>query len=96
MRRFRVALLGVTGVGEAYLAAISSDEQYELVAVGDVDRHVLARVSESCSAAVFDDYRSLIVETERDGIDHLFVALEPFESLEFVQMAADRGIGVFH
>lgn len=96
MKRLKVALMGLAGVGADYLAAIRSDEQFELAAVADTDPEVLRRHTDTVAAGVFEDYRSLIVETAHTGLDLLFVALEPFQSIEFVQMAAARGIGVFH
>ncbi|MGB2987906.1 MAG: Gfo/Idh/MocA family oxidoreductase [Phycisphaerae bacterium] len=96
MERLKVALMGLTGVGEDYLSAIRSDDQFDLVAVADADPEILRRPMDIGSARVYEDYRSLIVETAHGGLDLLFVALEPFQSIEFVQMAAERGIGVFH
>lgn len=96
MRRLKVALMGLAGVGADYLAAIRSDEQFELAAVADTDLEVLRRQTDVAPARVYEDYRSLIVETAHAGLDVLFVALEPFQSTEFVQMAATRGISVFH
>ncbi|UCC32001.1 MAG: Gfo/Idh/MocA family oxidoreductase [Phycisphaerales bacterium] len=96
MKRLKAALMGLAGVGADYLAAIRSDEQFELAAVADTDPEVLRRQTDMAPARVYEDYRSLIVETAHAGLDLLFVALEPFQSTEFVQMAATRGIGVFH
>lgn len=96
MRRLKVALMGLAGVGADYLAAIRADEQFELAAVADTELEVLRRQTDVAPARVYEDYRSLIVETAHAGLDLLFVALEPFQSTEFVQMAATRGIGVFH
>ncbi len=88
--------MGLGAVGSEYLAAIRGNDQFDLVAVADADPGLLRRHVEASPVRAYEDYRSLIVETERTGLDLLFVALEPFQSLEFVQMAAQRGIGVFH
>lgn len=96
MKRLKVALMGLTDAGADYLSAICSDDQFDLVAVADTDAEALRRCAETTPARAYDDYRSLIVETAQAGLDLLFVALEPFQSIEFVQMAADRGIGIFH
>lgn len=88
--------MGLAGVGADYLAAIRSDDQFDLVALADTDPQVLRRHSEGTPVRAYEDYRSLIVETAHSGLDLLFVTLEPFQSLEFVDMAAARGIGVFH
>lgn len=94
--RLRVALLGLTGVGAEYLAIIRSDERFELVAVADRDSEQVRSCSEQLQVRGFDDCRSLVVECAHSGLDALFVALEPFESIGFVEMAAERGVGVFH
>ncbi len=88
--------MGLGAAGSEYLAAIRGNDQFDLVAVADTDPELLRRHAEASPVRAYEDYRSLIVETERSGLDLLFVALEPFQSLEFVQMAAQRGIGVFH
>ena len=96
MKRLKVALIGLAGVGSDYLAAIRSSERFELVAVADSNPEVLRRRAEELPSRSYEDYRSLIVETAHNGLDLLFIALEPFQSIEFVELAAARGIGVFH
>ena len=96
MERLKTALIGLAGVGGDYLAALRSDDGFDLVAVADTDPEVLRRHVEGASLRAYDDYRSLIVETAHAGLDVLFVALEPFQSIEFMELAASRGIGVFH
>ena len=96
MERARVALLGLSGVGAEYLAVIRAHEQFDLVAVADTDPAPLRRCAEELHVRAYEDCRSLIVETSHAGLDLLFVAIEPFQSIEFVEMAAARGIGVFH
>ena len=96
MGRLKVALLGLSGVGEDYLAAIRSDERFDLLAVADSDLETARRHAEGSTTRAYGDYRSLIVETTRDGLDLLFVALEPFQSAGFMEMAAMQRIGVFH
>ena len=96
MDRAKVALLGLQGVGSDYLTALQVDDQFELLAVADRDPEMLRRYTEGTTLRGYTDYRSAIVETAGDGLDLLFVALEPFQSNEFVHLAAERGIGVFH
>lgn len=96
MNRLKAALIGLTGVGAAYLDALRTDDQFELVAVGDAEREVLRRTAGDLTARAFEDHRSLIVESARDGLDVLFVAAEPFQSREFVELALSRGVAVFH
>ena len=96
MKRLKAALNGLSGVGGDYLDALRADDQFELVAVGDGDRDVLRRCAGGLSARAFEDHRSLVVESAHEGIDVLFVAAEPFQSREFVELALSRGIAVFH
>lgn len=96
MKPLRSALLGVTGEGANFLEAIRLDDQFDLVAVADCNATALRSFSDSATCKVFEDYRMLIVESARSGLDVLFVALEPFESVEFVELAAKHGVSVFH
>ncbi len=96
MRKLKVALLGLADDGQHYLSAIRQDDLFELIAVYDRDVNVLRDISESTGVRGYEDIRSLIVELSHDGLDVLFIALEPYESYEFVQMAAGAGIAVFH
>lgn len=96
MKRLKVALIGLSGVGTEYLSAIQSDDQFTLLAVADTDAEVLRRQTEATSLRAYQDYRSLVVETAQSGLDLLFVALEPFQSIDYLELAAARGIGVFH
>jgi len=96
MDRLKVALVGLTGEGSGYLTVIRSDERLELVAVADGDAERLRVVGERLQVRCFEDYRSLIVESAQAGLDVVFVALEPFESMAFVELAAQRDVGVFH
>lgn len=96
MKRLKVGLMGLAGAGLEYLESLRLDDQFELTAVADADPEVLRQHRDTISARVYEDYRSLVVETAHAGLDLLFVALEPFQSVEFVEMAAARGIGVFH
>ena len=96
MKRLKVALMGLSGVGAEYLATIESCEELHLTAVADTDPKLLQRHAESSGVRTYEDYRSLVVETARAGVDLLVVALQPFESIEYVEMAATQGIAVFH
>ncbi|UCE60732.1 MAG: Gfo/Idh/MocA family oxidoreductase [Phycisphaerales bacterium] len=95
VERLRAALIGLAGVGEDYLAAIRSSNQFDLVAVADSRSEVLRKHDED-ELRTYEDYRSLIVEGVRAGLDLLFVALEPFQAIEFVELAAGEGVAVFH
>lgn len=96
MNPLTVALMGLNPEGVDCLSATRSLEQLKLIAVGDGDAERLRRHTESLSLRTYEDYRSLILEASHAGLDILIVSLEPFQSMEFVEMAASRGIAVFH
>lgn len=96
MQRLKTALIGLSGVGADYLDALLGDDQFELVALGDTDRDVLRRRAEPLDARAYEDYRSLVVESARNGVDALFVAAEPFQTREHVDLALAQGMAVFH
>jgi predicted dehydrogenase len=89
------ALVGVNEVGLAYAQAVRQDERFELCAVGDTDDKALREAGETFGVPVFNDYRSLIIETLHDGLAWLLVAVPPFQSVELLRLAAEKGIGVF-
>lgn len=96
MRRPRAAVIGLAGAGEEYLSALRDDGGYELVAIADVNPELLRRHADDASIRLYEDYRSLIVERSSTGLDIMFVTLEPFQSLEFMDLTASHGINVFH
>lgn len=96
MKRLKTALLGLRGVGADYLDALCSDDQFELLAVGDTDARAQSDRLAEMSVRHYTDYRSLVVETAAVGLDLLVVATEPHESVGFVTLAASRGVHVFH
>lgn len=95
MDRLRAGLLGLTGVGAEYLAALQADAQLELVAVADDDPEVVHQAVESTQARGYEDFRSLIVEQSHAGLQVLVVALEPYRAVDFALLAAERGLAVF-
>ena len=94
--RLRAALLGLSGVGAEYAAALRADDRFELVGAADRDADLLRERSEALGCEGYSDFRSLVVENARQGLDILFVALPPHESHEFVALAARHSVGVFH
>jgi predicted dehydrogenase len=96
LKQLKVAVIGLSGVGAEYLSAVQSDDQFALVAVADTDAGVLRRHTEGAPFCGYTDYRSLVVETARTGLDLLVTALEPFQSVDYLGLAAERGIAVFH
>ncbi|UCF32379.1 MAG: Gfo/Idh/MocA family oxidoreductase [Phycisphaerales bacterium] len=87
--------MGVNEVGLAYAQAVRHDDRFELRAVGDADDKALREAGETFGVPVFNDYRSLIIETLHGGLAWLLVAVPPFQSVEILRLAAEKGIGVF-
>ncbi len=96
MGQLKLAIMGLGEMGRAYCAAVAGDTRFELVAVADADAERLHRFHADDSVRVYEDYRSLIVETAHTGLDGLVIALEPFQSLEFMPLAAERNVTVLH
>jgi len=96
LKRLKAALLGITGVGEMYLHKLQEDQRFEVVALGDPDTDAIKLATQAYPIRCFEDCRSLIVETIRTGLDVLFVALEPYQSVEFVTLAARNSVAVYH
>lgn len=92
----KVALLGLTGVGEMYLNLLREDQRFDLIAIGDTESDVLKSISDSISIRCYDDMRSLIVESARSGLNAIMVALEPFQSVEYLHLAAKYNVAVYH
>ena len=92
----KVALAGLARTGLDYLDILLDGDLFEVVAVADSDPAVLRERDMAGSVSVYEDYRSLIVESALAGLDLLVVATEPHESMEFLPLAVDRGISVFH
>ena len=94
MDKLRTGLLGLTGAGADYLAALRSEEQLELVAVADGDAEAVRQAVDSTGAKGYEDFRSLIVEQSPAGMQLLVVALEPHRAVDFALLAAERGLAV--
>ena len=92
----KVALAGLARTGLEYLDVLLDGDLFEVVAVADSDPAVLRERDMPGSISVYEDYRSLIVESALAGLDLLVVATEPYQSAEFLPLAVDRGISVFH
>ncbi|MCH8148064.1 MAG: Gfo/Idh/MocA family oxidoreductase, partial [Planctomycetes bacterium] len=96
MKSRKVALAGLTRTGLDYLDILRDGDLFEVVAVADSDPAVLRECDIAESVSAYEDYRSLIVESAHSGLDLLVVATEPHQSSEFLPLAVERGIPVFH
>ncbi len=90
MQRMRVAILGLADDGVA-LAQASSAGGAELVAVADHDRSRTDKIAAELGAQGYVDYRSALIETQADLV---VAALPPADRMEYLRMAADRGLPV--
>jgi len=96
VKKLNVALVGLGGVGQEYLEAVVGDLRFNLVAVADTDCELLRATAKSTGAREYNDHRSLVVETAHIGLDMLLLAVEPFQSVELLPLAANLGVCVFH
>lgn len=93
---YKVAVAGLSHCGLHYLDVLRQSERFEILAVADTNPAIVRGLDIQESHRVYEDYRSLVVETAQAGLDLLLVATEPFVSRDMVRMAADRGVAVFH
>lgn len=91
MSAFRIAVLGLGEAGCQWLRALRAQRGFEIVALADHERKVVAALAEASGAKLYTDYRLLLVEQDLDGA---IVALPPFIAERFLPVAAQRGIAV--
>ena len=70
----KVALVGLARTGLEYLDVLLDGDLFEVVAVADSDPAVLRERDMPGSISVYEDYRSLIVESALAGLGLLVVA----------------------
>lgn len=91
----RVALAGLRGIGLTYLKALQQTG-LELVAVADADADACRSAQNDLNVPTYEDFRSMLVESSRTGLDMIVVALEAFESRDLIERAGHSGITVVH
>ncbi len=96
MKRIPAAIIGLSGQGAEFLSAVRDSRRFHLLAIADADAGLVRAAAEASGAKGYTDYRSLVVEQAGEKLEALFVALEPFESVEYLTLAATHGIHVFH
>lgn len=96
MKPTKVALAGLGSTGLDYLDILEGSDRFEVVAIADSDPAVLRGHDLRGSFHIYEDYRSLIVESVHVGLDLLVVATESHHSIEFLSLAVDRGLAIFH
>lgn len=92
----KVAVVGLSPTGERYLKILHQSEGFEVCAVADADAANRRRLDPGGRYRVYEDCRSLVLETSRAGLDVMVVALEPYQTRDILPLAADQGIAVFH
>ena len=94
-KRLRTAHIGVSGMGGADLAFISSHEMVDVVALCDVDSNALAAAKKlHPNAAVFSDYRILLRDFSND-IDAVIVSTPDHTHAPASMMAMEIGKPVY-
>lgn len=94
-KRLRTAHIGVSGMGGADLAFISSHEMVDVVALCDVDLNALAAAKKlHPNAAVFSDYRILLRDFS-DDIDAVIVSTPDHTHAPASMMAMEIGKPVY-
>jgi len=89
-----VALLGLNEIGLAMWHAMRESTAASLWAVGDDRPEALRAWCDEHPVPVYTDFRSLVVESVPKGLDLLIVALEPFQTVECLAVAADLRLPV--
>ena len=93
--RLRTAHIGVSGMGAADLASISSHEMVDVVALCDVDSNALAAAKKlHPNAVIYADYRILLQEM-KDKIDAVIVSTPDHTHAPASMMAMEIGKPVY-
>ena len=88
--KLRVGALGLTHDHIwSNLADLRASDLGELVAVADPNPPLLDRVRSEYGVAAYDSYEAMLEQTELDAV---YVYADNAESVELVEMAADRGL----
>jgi len=90
----RVALAGLSNA--RMVSALHADERIELIAMGDADARTRRGVEERPGVPVYEDLRSMLLDSIRMGLDLLVVALPPHLSLDVVARAGRSEVAVLH
>ena len=90
---FRIAMVGLGGVAQAHLQALSVLDSVSLVAVCDVDHGVAAAHAKRYGARAYTDYQVLL--SEQTALDLVMVLTPASTHRVIVETAARHGLHVF-
>ncbi|OUS75003.1 oxidoreductase [Paenibacillus sp. MY03] len=85
----RVAFVGVGGIAETHLKALSDNEHAEVVAACDVVPERAERAAETYGLKAYSDVDLML---DREKPDALFICVPPFAHADLEEKAAGRGI----
>jgi predicted dehydrogenase len=60
MKKLRVGIIGINGIGKQHVRLTNGNEQCELTAVVDIEKEAVSRVAEECGARAFTDYKTML------------------------------------
>lgn len=94
MAAIRTAVIGLGERTRPYIESIRRNELFDLVAFGDPDPALARAQADACGVRGYEDCRSLIVETARQGLGLLLVCLDPPKSKDLLRLAIERDLTV--
>ncbi len=89
MDRLRIVILGLGSAGRAWLDALKSSQQFEVVGLADQDAEAAALAADAVGCPSYDDYRLILIERRPDAA---IFALPPFAAEPYLPIAAESGI----
>lgn len=89
MRKVRVGVIGVGGIGSVHLENIALNEQAEIVAVCDISEDQAIFVGKKYHVPSYTDVDKML---EENTIDALFICVPPFAHGNIEEKAAAKGI----
>lgn len=89
--RLTTGLLGVCGIGQRVLEAITQIKAFKLVAVADKDTRLASSVAAQYGCKGFDDFRQFVINTQ---MDCLTVAEGLHRCLEYIRLAISKKVNI--
>ena len=88
----RVAIIGLASPAQTILDGLRSAAGLKLVGLADAERERLDRFAESTGLGVYDDHRTMLIETRPDIV---FVNVPRHQEAELLALVAELGITVW-
>lgn len=89
--RLTTGLLGVCGIGQQVLQAITQIRSFQLVALADKDTRLTSNVAAEYDCKGFDDFRQFVINTQ---MDCLIVAEGLHRCLEYIHLAISKKVNI--